>query len=103
MSEDLKNDRLKAEIVDGRLVISIGVETLEWASRTENGGTLEGCKVDPSKAFEFARDVAKEIMRDDDVGEIPISVFLDKMISNAADSGSEAIIWPPRTLRKNRE
>lgn len=88
------NIPLKCEVTNGCLRITIGVETLAWASRPENGGTLERCEVDPAKAEAFARDVAKQIIRDVNEDEIPISIFLDSMIDKAADDGSEVLIWP---------
>lgn len=93
------NIPLKCEVMNGCLFITIGIETLAWATRPANGGTLERCSVDPEKAEAFARDVAKEIMRDDEIGEMPITAFLDKMIDKAVDNGSEALIWPEKKRR----
>lgn len=84
---------LTAKVEGDRLVISIGVETLAWASDPENGGTLEGVKVDASHHHEFAKDVASEMMREDEIGQFPLSEFLDEMMGKAADSGSGALIW----------
>lgn len=82
---------LETKIIDGKLVISIGVETLAFASRPENGGPLTTCEIEPGWENEFARDVAYEIGREEENGDTPLAKFLDSMIEAAADNGSEAL------------
>ena len=88
------NTPLRAEVKDGKLVVEIGIETLEWASRPENGGTLERCKVDGRRRREWAQDVVREMEHENEVGESPLMRFLDEMMEKAADNGSGALCWP---------
>lgn len=88
------NSPLKAEVEGDRLVISIGISTLAWASKPENGGSLTRCKVDGRRRAAWARDVSREMTREDELGNSPLTQFLDKMMEAAADNGSEALNWP---------
>ena len=93
---------LKCDVIKGRLVISIGIKTLAWASHSENGGPegLESadrggqtCRVDDNKAKFWARDVASEMKKEDETGATMLSDFIDKAMIAAADNGSEALIF----------
>lgn len=88
------NTPLRAFVSDKILTVQIGVEVLEWASRPENGGTLERCKVDRLRRIEWAKDVINEMTREDEVGNSPLAQFLDDMMDKAADNGSAALCWP---------
>lgn len=85
---------LRAQVVGNLLVISIGVETLAWASHPENGGKLKGCRIERGLEAEFAKDVVSEIAREREDGDTPLERFLDRMIVAAADNGSGALIFP---------
>ena len=85
---------LRAEVKDGLLTITIGTETLAWSTRHENGGRLEGLRVDRRKHKGFAKDVAREMTREDEIGATPLSDFIDKMVQAAADNGSIALLLP---------
>lgn len=87
------NTPLRAEVNDGRLVVEIGIETLEWASKASNGGPLADCKVDSRRRREWATDVMREMLRENEVGESPLCRFIDEMMKRAADHGSAALIW----------
>ena len=87
------NTPLRAFVSDKILTVQIGVEVLEWASRPENGGTLERCKVDKRRRIEWAKDVINEMTRQDEVGNSPLAQFLDDMMDKAADNGSAALCW----------
>lgn len=87
------NTPLRAEVNDGRLVVEIGIETLEWASKASNGGPLADCKVDARRRREWATDVVKEMLYENEVGESPLIRFIDEMMRSAADHGSAALIW----------
>lgn len=93
---------LRAQVVGGLLVISIGVETLAWASHPENGGKLKGCRIEPGRETEFAKDVVSEIARDREDGETPLECFLDRMIVAAADNGSGALIFPKSNAQNDQ-
>jgi hypothetical protein len=89
---DPSKEPLLAEVVGARLVVSIGVETLVWASAAKNGGPLEGCKVDGRRRREWANDVMREMTRENEIGESPLGKFLDEMMEKAANNGSGALI-----------
>ena len=100
---------LQCQVKGNRLEITIGVETLVWASRAKNGGPeeLEGserggqkCHVDGRRRIQWAKDVAHEITREDEVGNSPLNVFLDEMMVKAADNGSSALIFEKPKKRK---
>ena len=93
------NTPLRAFVSDKILTVQIGVEVLEWASRPENGGTLERCKVDKRRRIEWAKDVINEMTREDEIGNSPLAQFLDDMMDNAADNGSAALCWPNAEFR----
>jgi hypothetical protein len=84
---------LIAEVVGGRLVASIGIETLVWASAAKNGGPLEDCEVDGRRRREWAEDVVREMTRENEIGESPLGKFLDEMMDKAANNGSGALCW----------
>lgn len=88
------NTPLRAEVKDGILTVQIGIETLEWASKPENGGPLTGCKVDGRRRREWAEDVEREMTRENEIGESPLARFLDEMMEKAANNGSAALCWP---------
>lgn len=88
------NTPLKAEVKDKILTVQIGIETLEWASKPENGGPLEGCKVDGRRRLDWANDVVREMTRENEIGESPLGKFLDSMMEAAANNGSTALCWP---------
>lgn len=92
----MKHIPLKAAVEGDCLIIRIGSETLAWASNPKNGGKLEGCKVDLKRTAEFAKDVATEMQREDELGNSPLNEFLDEMMQAAADNGSAALIFPKR-------
>lgn len=91
-TKDPAKEPLLAEVAAGRLVMSIGVETLVWASSAKNGGPLEGCKVDGRRRREWANDVMREMTRENEIGESPLGKFLDSMMEAAANNGSGALI-----------
>ncbi len=94
------NTPLRAFVSDKILTVQIGVEVLEWASRPENGGTLERCKVDKRRRIEWAKDVISEMTREDEVGNSPLAQFLNDMMDKAAANGSAALCWPSADIRR---
>ena len=85
---------LACNVHDNKLVIEIGVETLAWASHWKNGGPLNNCKVDNRRRKWWAEDVRRAMTRENEVGESPLSAFLDKMMIAACEDGSGALIFP---------
>jgi len=94
------NAPLKAYVENGILMVQIGIETLEWASKPENGGPLEGCKVDGRRRREWANDVVREMTCEDEIGESPLGKFLDSMMEAAANSGIAALYYPQTPNKK---
>lgn len=91
--KDKRNTPLHAEIKNGQLIISIGVETLVWASQPENGGPLGNLRIAEGKADEWAKDVLREVLFEDGDynAQSYVSTFLDEMMTHASNHGSSAI------------
>jgi hypothetical protein len=85
-----KDQPLKVRVFDGKLVISIGTETLAFAdSDRRNNETDRTYHVtDPDH---FAVDVTREMEREDEIGASPLTDFLDKMMDYALEQGSAAV------------
>lgn len=91
-----KGQWLKAEVVKGKLVVSIGVDVLAFACQMH----MDGEAVEASEGREtqadmvisdpegFARDVCLELLREDEAGNHPVGRLLDEMAMEAANRGS---------------
>ena len=96
-----KSAPLHAEVKEGRIEVVIGIETLVFCSRPENGGPeslAEACDekicvVDGRRARSWAQDVVNEMLREDEVGNSPLTEFLDEMMVAAAERGSVAMLY----------
>ncbi len=79
---------LRVEVVDGKLLIEIGIETLAFAfeSQPENEGTWK-----VSDQLEFAKDVCRALNDESEDGSTPLTRLLDEMMEFAADQGSLGI------------
>ena len=88
-----KDAPLEVVVKDGKLTISVGIDTLAFCSAPENTGPLDGCRVEPGKEEEWAKDVAEQIEREEEDGQTPLSSFLDGMMNEAASMGSCALIY----------
>lgn len=84
-------------VVDGVLVIQIGVETLahatafaDWANpyNDEKKDYIRTFAI--TNALAFAKDVALAMEREEEDGSSPLTRFLDKAAEDALDEGSEA-------------
>ena len=96
---------LQVKIEDEELVIRIGIDTLAWAFEHQDdnnpyvstGKDEDGETHDWIRQFEvvdqkeFAKDVIREIVREEEDGSTPLEDFLDKMGNTAADQGSIGI------------
>ena len=85
-----KDQPLKAEVVDDKLVISIGVGTLAWAAKKKNGGPVPN-KYKIACKQQWARDVANALEHDDEVGNTPLTELLDNAMQSAMDRGSTGL------------
>ena len=88
---DKSESPLSCEVVDGELVIKIGINTLAWAARLENGGILDKEEVEIDNTGQFAKDVAGAIEKSDDAGNSLLTGLLDDAIKGAVDSGSSGL------------
>jgi hypothetical protein len=92
---------LRAEVEDGRLVISIGVETLAFAFEHGEGNNpfdeaandfkREATIADP---LEFAKDVCRAMNDEGEDGSTPLTRFLDSMMNEAVEQGSLGVADP---------
>jgi hypothetical protein len=85
MTGDPRQQPLKVEIVDGRLVVSIGVGLLCYA--VQGAG---GCDFRVTNEDAFAADIARELERDEEDGTTLLHRAFDKAASEAVEGGSEA-------------
>lgn len=80
---------LVVRVVKGRLSISIGIDTLAFAVQAIDNWPEEFGIADKQA---FAKDVARELNREDDVGSTPVHLLLDKMAIKALDGGSLGVV-----------
>ena len=82
---------LSVTIQDHQIVIRIGIDTLEFAARAENGGSLgEGAKVANRKAF--AREIVHELINEEEEdGSNLVHRMFDKAIDRLAENGAECL------------
>lgn len=90
--------RLRSEIVDGELVIRIGISTLAFAAEEmpSNNPYDEDARdfvrqflvTEPNL---FARDVESAMHVEEENGDTPLNLFLDKMIEAAVEDGSMGV------------
>lgn len=99
---DNSNDPLLCRVTHGRLEISIGINTLAFAAKRENGGPIQRRIRIVSKKM-FAEDVSAEIQREDEIGGTMLSELLDKAMCAARDSGSAGLLWPNPTIQTRRD
>jgi len=89
-----RDEPLSVKVDGGRLVISIGVDTLAWATRhaehlmeyDEKSGEFLGYVI--SDPDEFARDVVIELEQEEEDGTTPVHLLLDKATEAAINNGS---------------
>ena len=87
-----KNAPLEIIVREGKLVISIGIESLARTATYEYGGPLRRSEVEMGREQEWAEDVAAEIKREDHDGGTPLDRFLDRMMKSAVREGSGAVV-----------
>jgi len=94
------NDRLKCHVTDdGLLQISIGIDTLAFAAKEENGGVLKkietygnikySSEIDNNK--HFADHIVNTILKEDEVGNSLLTEFFDKCIRESLDNGNHGV------------
>ena len=87
---DPKDTPLRIQIIDGSLVLSIGIATLAFSAelQDEHYGFRELTVVNQ---VEFAKDVLRELNSEEEDGSTLITAVLDKAILNAIEQGSIAV------------
>jgi hypothetical protein len=89
----MKDRPLTVQIEEEELVLRIGVDTLAWAC--EHCPKLEDDWFDPTYKVTdpagFARDVLRELEREEEDGTTAVHVLLDAVIVEAIDRGSCAV------------
>lgn len=105
MNDDIENfiksdDRLECVITnDGLLQISIGIDTLAFVAKEENGGVLkrvENCgginystEIDNNK--HFAEHIVTTILKEDEVGNSLLTKFFDEVIRKSLHNGNYGV------------
>ena len=89
---------LNAHVKDGQLQIVIGIGTLVFCASPKNGGPVAGtdthtCRVDARRMKQWAEDVVHQMTEEADNGDTPLGLFLDRMMIEAVNNGSGALIW----------
>ena len=84
---------LGCEVEGEQLVIRIGVSTLAWAAKKRNGGVVPDNLRMVDKQ-QWAKDVALEVMHEDEVGNYMLAEMLDEAMQAAMDGGSRALGYP---------
>lgn len=85
---------LKVEVKGGRLVISIGIDTLAFAAENMDSNLSYDDDWKPTKGFtvsnkkEFAEDVLRELEREEEDGTTPVHILLDSACEEAVNQGS---------------
>lgn len=88
-----RDHRLDVEIVDGELRIRIGVQTLAFAAENPPGRGLwdDGQQVSVLNADEWAEDVRRKLLRDEEDGTTELHLLLDSAMRQACENGSAAV------------
>ena len=81
-----RNQGLKVEIKEGRLIISVGLDIISFAYQEKTGHEV----IDRDG---FAQDVLLALQKEDETGETITAQFLDSAASKAADLGSENVVF----------
>lgn len=91
--KNIQDIPLRCHILDGRLFFEIGIDTLAFCAQqdTNNGQTAIGENWVVVDQAEFAKDVVKELNKEDEVGESMLTALLDDAIRHAAENGSAGI------------
>ena len=93
-------DPLEVAIVDGRLVISIGVKTLAHAVQLEGGMLYQvgdediATGVTITDPLTAAKEIARELKREEEDGTTLVHKLLDKAAMDAYENGGEGFAEP---------
>lgn len=90
LAKDPRDHGLTAEIIDGKVIISIGINVLAHACEFGHPDN----QADEFKIVdndEFAKDILNEITREEEDGTTPLHRLFDQATSAAIDQGSLGI------------
>ena len=89
---------LRAEIDKDVLTITIGVDTLAFAYCERIRNMLDekedALRINIVNKRQFAKDVCYETGKENEVGDTPLSDFLDEMMDRAVEEGSIGAEFP---------
>ena len=90
MSKKLnKNAPLEAKLIDDKLVISIGYSTLAYAVSHRVDPEYRTYKI--LDELGFVKDILREINKESDFGESPLTKLLDNCAEEAVNQGSQYV------------
>lgn len=92
-----KDQPLQVEVKEGILSISIGIETFKYC--VNNYHDYDTFNFDITDADGFAKEVVRELEREQEDGTTPVHILLDKAANDAVDNGSQ--FWVER--KKDKE
>lgn len=87
----MKDSPLTVKVENDQLIISIGINTLAFASAWENGGPVENLEIEKGGEQKWAESIAQEMLWDNTLDDPrPITKFLDEMIEKTWESVEES-------------
>lgn len=89
MSDDNRQHGLSVELIDGRLVIAIGIEALMTAVR--GGDYWDDEEMSILNANALAASILHELEAEQDDGTTPVHLMIDAAAKEAINQGSLAI------------
>lgn len=94
---------LRSKVVQGVLTIEVGIDTLQFAAEHSEkfwNGQADVHTLKVTDSEQFAKDVRIAMTAEEEDGSTPISRFLDEMIEDAVEDGSEAIDYDEMDRRE---
>lgn len=86
----MKGLPLKAEIIDNRLIISVGIDNLAWAA--VNHPKFWEYDLSILDNAKFAQEVLIELNHEKEIGDTLVTKMLDDAIIGVIEQGSEYVI-----------
>lgn len=83
-------DPLTCRIEGKHLVIRIGLDRLSYCAKKKNGGPIPS-NIKIVDRVQFGKDVCCELDHEDEIGNTPLNILLDKAMLSAVESGSAGV------------
>ena len=80
------NEPLTVEVVNGKLVIHVGINTLAFCANPEVGGSVNFRVLNK---WALAKDVAEQLQCQKEDGSTPVTDMLDQAMIDASHNGSD--------------